>query len=272
MEPLDTERFRVTPGTAVDLSSFPTTAPDRKKSSKKRAAGALQAHNERLGELQQMLYAEAKRKVLVVLQGMDTSGKDGTISHVFRSLNPLGVKVANFRRPNDAELAHDYLWRVHRRTPGLGEITIFNRSHYEDVLVVRVHELVPEPVWRRRYGHLRDFERLLVDEDTVIRKFFLHISKDEQRRRLQERIDNPAKHWKFEHGDIEERKRWDDYRSAYAEALSATSTEAAPWYVVPADQKWYRNLVISKVLVETLDALDMHYPPPGEGFAKMTIE
>jgi PPK2 family polyphosphate:nucleotide phosphotransferase len=209
-----------------------------------------------------MLYADGRHRMLVVLQGMDTSGKDGTIKHVFRTVNPLGVRVANFKRPNDTELAHDYLWRVHQHTPGAGHLTIFNRSHYEDVLVARVHDLVPEMRWRRRYGHLRDFERLLADEGTVVRKFFLHISRDEQRDRLQERLDNPAKHWKFEHGDIEERRRWDSYQQAYADAIAETSTAWAPWYIIPSDRKWFRNLLISRILIESLEALDLRYPEP----------
>jgi PPK2 family polyphosphate:nucleotide phosphotransferase len=269
---MDIERYRVRPGTTVDLATWPTTSVDRQAPSKKEADGVLAGLNERLAALQQLLYAEAARKVLVVLQGMDSSGKDGTIKHVFRTINPLGVRVANFKQPSARELAHDYLWRVHRNTPGAGEIVIFNRSHYEDVLVVRVHGLVPEQVWRRRYGHLRDFERLLTDEGTVIRKFFLHISKDEQRARLQERLDNPAKHWKFAHGDIEERSRWDAYQEAYADALTETSTPAAPWYVVPSDHKWFRNLVISQVLIETLEGLDMRYPEAPPDLDRIVIE
>jgi len=207
-----------------------------------------------------------------VLQGLDSSGKDGTIKRVFRMVNPLGVRVANFKRPNDVELAHDYLWRVHRSTPANGEVTIFNRSHYEDVLVVRVHDLVPRDVWERRFEHIRHFERMLVDEGTVIRKFFLHISRDEQKVRLQERLDNPAKHWKFEHGDLAERKYWDDYTQAYEDAISETSTDHAPWYVVPAERKWYRDLVISSVLVETLDSLDLRYPEPAAGLDRIRID
>jgi PPK2 family polyphosphate:nucleotide phosphotransferase len=284
---MDTERYRVEPGTDVDLASWATTAEDpdgpaengkkakktkAAKKAKKEAARLLESYNERLGELQQLLYAEAAHKVLVVLQGMDTSGKDGTIKHVFHTINPLGVKAANFKRPNDTEVAHDYLWRVHKDTPASGELVIFNRSHYEDVLVVRVHGLVPEEVWRRRYRHLREFERLLADEGTVIRKFFLHISAGEQRARLQERLDNPAKNWKFEHGDIEERRRWDDYQRAYADALSETSTDYAPWYVVPSDQKWFRNLLISKVLIDSLEDLGMHYPESRSDLAEIAID
>jgi len=181
------------------------------------------------------------------------------------------VKVANFKRPNDVELEHDYLWRVHRNTPANGEITIFNRSHYEDVLVVRVHDLVPEKTWKQRYDHIRNFEQMLADEGTVIRKFFLHISKDKQRERLQERLDNPAKHWKFEHGDLEERQYWDAYTDAYEEALSRTSTDDAPWYVIPSDRKWFRNLLVSRILIETLESLDLNYPEPAQGLDKIVI-
>jgi PPK2 family polyphosphate:nucleotide phosphotransferase len=268
---METDSYRVKPGSAVDLKDW-TTRADPDGPSKKKAATLLEKANERLGELQQLLYAEATHRVLVVLQGMDTSGKDGTIKHVFHTINPLGVWVANFKRPSERELAHDYLWRVHRNTPAAGEIMIFNRSHYEDVLIVRVHDLVPEKVWRRRYGHLRDFERMLTDEGTVVRKFFLHISKDEQRERLQERLDNPAKNWKFEHGDVEERKRWDSYQAAYADAIAETSTEAAPWYIVPSDQKWFRNIAISNILLDTLESLNMEYPAPTKDLSSLTID
>jgi PPK2 family polyphosphate:nucleotide phosphotransferase len=269
---MDTERYRVRPGTTVDLATWSTVNGTKGSPTKKDAVEMLERANARLAELQQLLYAESAHKVLIVLQGMDTSGKDGTIKHVFRTINPLGVKAVNYRRPNDREAAHDYLWRVHRNTPGNGEIAIFNRSHYEDVLVVRVHDLVPEEVWRRRYGHLRDFERLLADEGTVIRKFFLHISHAEQGARLQERLDNQAKNWKLSRGDVEERKLWDKYQQAYAAALSETSTPESPWYIVPSDQKWYRNLVISSVLIETMESLDMRYPDPPPDLADIKID
>ena len=268
---IDTDTYRVDEGTKVHLSKWPTSTTDGFKGDKSDGAEALKELNVELAELQQMLYADGRHKLLVVLQGMDTSGKDGTIKHVFHTINPLGVKVANFKRPNDVELAHDYLWRVHENTPRSGNIAIFNRSHYEDVLVVRVHELVPEETWRKRYRHIRDWERLLTDEGTVIVKFFLHISKDEQRARLLERLENPSKHWKFEHGDLEERKLWDDYTAAYEDALSETSTDRAPWYVVPADRKWYRNLLVSQVLIETLRSLDLEYPEPTRDLASITI-
>jgi PPK2 family polyphosphate:nucleotide phosphotransferase len=264
--------YRVEPGSEVRLADHPTKPPEGFKGRREEAEAATSTYNARLADLQQLLYAQARHKVLVVLQGMDTSGKDGTIKHVFRSVNPLGVRVANFKSPNGTELAHDYLWRVHEHTPSNGHITIFNRSHYEDVLVVRVHDLVPEQVWRRRYRHLREFERMLTDEGTMVLKFFLHISHGEQRKRLQERLDNPAKNWKFEHGDIEERKYWDRYQEAYEAALSETSRDFAHWYLVPSDKKWFRNTVIAKALVDALESLDMDYPEPLPDLDKIVVD
>jgi PPK2 family polyphosphate:nucleotide phosphotransferase len=254
------ERYRVKPGMQVDLSEWDTR--DRSAFDGSKSAGKKAAHeaNRHLEMLQELLYAEGKKRVLVVLQAMDTGGKDGVIRHVFEGVNPQGVKVAGFKAPSRLELAHDYLWRVHQHTPGKGEIVIFNRSHYEDVLVVRVHDLVPEAVWSRRYEHINAFERTLADEGTLILKFFLHVSKDEQKARLQARLDEPDKRWKFSLGDLDERRLWDDYIAAYEAMLSKTSTEQAPWYVIPADRKWYRNLVIGTVLRDALETLDMHYP------------
>lgn len=268
---IDPDQYRVRPGTEVRLDDWSTDSTDGFAGDKSTAASELALLNDRLADLQQMLYAESKHKVLVVLQGMDTSGKDGTIKHVFRTINPVGVKVANFKRPNDVELAHDYLWRIHEHTPRSGRMVIFNRSHYEDVLVVRVNELVPEPVWRSRFEHIRNFEQMLADEGTTIVKVFLHISKDEQRRRLQARIDDPAKHWKFEHGDVAERAHWGAYQRAYAEAIGETSTDDAPWFIVPSDRKWYRNLVVSTLLIDKLEALDMRYPEPATGIDDIVI-
>src|SRR4051795_4103039 len=211
---MHTDTYRIVPGSRVDLATVDADDTDEFDGKKADAQTRIDEQSARLLELQQVLYAAADRKVLIVLQGMDTSGKDGTIKHVFKMVNPLGVRVANFKRPNDVELAHDYLWRVHHNAPSNGEITIFNRSHYEDVLVVRVHDLVAREVWQRRYDHIRNFEQMLVDEGTVVLKFFLHISRDEQRQRLEQRLEEPAKHWKFEHGDIEEREFWDEYTTA----------------------------------------------------------
>lgn len=268
---IHTEDHRVQPGAEVRLDQWPTDSRGGFDGDKQKRADALTMLNDRLSELQAMLYAEGKHKFLVVLQGMDTSGKDGTIKHVFRTVNPIGVKVRDFKRPNDVELGHDYLWRVHEHAPRNGRMVIWNRSHYEDVVVVRVNDLVPTDVWQKRFRHIREFERMLADEGTTIVKIFLHISKDEQRERLQERLDNPAKHWKFEHGDIAERAHWDAYTVAYQEAIAETSTEYAPWWIVPADRKWYRNLVVSEILIEALERLDMRYPEPAAGIENIVI-
>jgi PPK2 family polyphosphate:nucleotide phosphotransferase len=266
------DRHRVKPGTKIDLSQWDpgdTSAFDGKK---REAKQELLALNRRLESLQELLYAQGKHKLLVVLQAMDAGGKDGTIRHVFEGVNPQGVKVTSFKVPTSRELAHDYLWRVHRQVPGRGEIMIFNRSHYEDVLVVRVHNLVRPKVWGRRYDHINDFERLLCDEGVTIRKFYLHIDRDEQKERFQARLDEPDKHWKFSVADLAERKRWPDYMKAYQDVLSRTSTKWAPWYIVPANRKWYRNLVVSTILVETLEGLNMTYPPPEDDLDNVTIE
>ncbi len=219
-----------------------------------------------------MLYAENKHKVLIVLQAMDTGGKDGTIRRVFEGVNPQGVKVASFKVPTAEELAHDFLWRIHKQTPANGEIVIFNRSHYEDVLVVRVHEYVTKKIWSKRYEQINAFEKTLVENGTTILKFFLHISKDEQKERLQARLDDPTKHWKFNIGDLDERKLWDDYQAAYEDVLNKTSTAEAPWYVVPANRKWYRDLVISTVLVEKLQGLKMKYPESKDNLDGVVVE
>lgn len=263
--------YRVKPGSDLDLRGLDPR--DRRAFGGDKVAGrrAAKELNGRLEELQELLYAEGRHKVLVILQAMDTGGKDGTIRHVFDGTNPQGVSVASFKKPTPEELAHDYLWRIHAHTPPSGHITIFNRSHYEDVLVVRVHDLVPPERWSRRFDHINAFEKMLADEGTTIVKFFLHISKAEQKERLQARLDEPHKHWKFAKGDLAERERWEDYIDAYQEALGRTATEWAPWYVVPADRKWYRNLVISQVLVDTLEGLDMHYPDPEEGLDGIVI-
>ena len=266
------ERYRVKPSGQIDLSQWDPNDKSAFDGNKQQGRQALRALNERLESLQELLYAENKHKVLIVLQAMDTGGKDGTIRHVFEGVNPQGVKVASFKVPTPEELAHDYLWRVHKQTPGRGEIVIFNRSHYEDVLVVRVHNLATPEVWGRRYAHINDFERTLADEGTTIVKFFLHISLDEQKERLQARLDEPDKRWKFSLGDLDERKLWPDYMRAYEDVLSKTSTEWAPWYIVPANRKWYRNLVVATVLVEALERLDMRYPQPEEGLEKVVIE
>lgn len=218
----------------------------------------------KLIEMQKLLWAENKNRLLIVLQAMDAGGKDGTIRSIFKGVNPQGVKVANFKVPTPVELAHDYLWRVHQKTPGSGEIVIFNRSHYEDVLVVRVKSLAPKKVWGKRYQHIVNFERMLADEGTTIIKFFLNISKEEQKSRLLERVEEKHKQWKFNPGDIEERKYWDDYMTAFEDAINKTSTNFAPWYVIPANRNWYRDLVVSRLIVDRLEGLKMNYPSPIE--------
>lgn len=265
-------RYRIPPNKSIKLADFDPKETDAFVGDKDEAEEKINELTGRLEILQEMLFAEHKHKVLVVLQGMDTSGKDGVIRHVFEGVNPQGVRVASFKVPTSEEQDHDYLWRVHKQTPGRGEIVIFNRSHYEDVLVVRVHSLVPEKQWKMRYQQINDFERTLADEGTTILKFFLHIDQDEQKERLQARLQDPAKQWKFRVGDLKERALWDKYQSAYDDVLSQTSTKAAPWYVVPANRKWYRNLVIASVLVMTLEDLDMHYPEPEEDLSQVVIE
>lgn len=255
-----------TPDHRVDVASYKVDAPNFPGLAaiatdadggydKESARSIMKDLNRRLEHLQERLYAHGTERLLVVLQATDTGGKDGTIRAVFEHANPQGVHVASFKRPTEEELAHDYLWRIHQHTPARGDITVFNRSHYEDVLVVRVHGLVEEERWKKRYAHIRNFEQLLADEGTAIVKFFLHISKDEQRERLQSRVDNPDKHWKFEFGDLKERERWDEYQAAFHDMLVETSTDTAPWYVIPADRKWYRNIVISQILVDALEGL-----------------
>ena len=266
------DRYRVLPGSKVDLAKHDPNDKSMFQIDKAEGKAQLLKLNEELESLQELLYAEGKHKILIVLQAMDTGGKDGTIRHVFEGVNPQGVKVASFKVPTEEELAHDYLWRVHKHTPGKGEVVIFNRSQYEDVLVVRVHKLVPEEVWSRRYEHIRAFEQTLADEGTTILKFYLHIDREEQKERLQARLDEPHKNWKFSKGDLEERKLWDQYMAAFEEALGKTSTEAAPWYVIPANRKWYRNLVISSTIIEKLKSLNMAYPEPEEGLEGIVIE
>jgi PPK2 family polyphosphate:nucleotide phosphotransferase len=266
------DRYRIQPGSSVDLTKYDPNDKSLFQIDKAEGKDHLLKLNEELESLQELLYAEGKHKILIILQAMDTGGKDGTIRHVFDGVNPQGVKVASFKVPTEEELAHDYLWRVHKHTPGKGEIVIFNRSHYEDVLVVRVHKLVPVEIWSKRYEHIRAFEGILADEGTTILKFYLHIDLDEQKERLQARLDEPHKNWKFSKGDLEERKLWDQYMAAFEDALGKTSTEDAPWYVIPANRKWYRNLVISSIIIEKLKSLKMAYPEPEEDLDGIIIE
>ncbi len=266
------DRHRITPGAKVKLERRDPDDHGAFDGDNQDAMERLAKLREQLRALQEVLYAERKHKLLIVLQAMDTGGKDGTIRNVFEGVNPQGVRVASFKAPTPPELDHDYLWRVHQQTPGKGEIVVFNRSHYEEVLIVRVHNLAPKAVWKRRYDHINAFERLLTDEGTTILKFFLHISQAEQKERLQARLDDPTKQWKFNPGDLTERERWPDYMHAYEEAIQRTSTEWAPWHIVPANAKWYRNLVVASVIVETLKGLKMKFPPPAEGLDSVVIE
>jgi PPK2 family polyphosphate:nucleotide phosphotransferase len=260
MKPRQFDRHRVKPGARVSLAKLDPKETPAFRGGKAKAQEAIGRLSRKLDDLQELLYAEHRHPVLVVLQGMDTSGKDGTIRHVFEGVNPQGVKVTSFKRPTSEELDHDFLWRVHKRSPAKGEIRIFNRSHYEDVLAVRVHNLVPRAVWESRYKSINAFEKTLRREGTTILKFFLHISREEQKKRLEERLDDKRKHWKFSAADLAERKLWDEYVKAYEVLLSKTSTSYAPWYILPSDRKWYRNLAVATILVETLEALDMKYP------------
>ena len=266
------DKYRVKPGAKVRLSKWDPDDQSEFKGDKEQGRAKVAKINDDLEALQDLLYGEHKHKVLVVLQAMDTAGKDGVIRSVFDGVNPQGVQVAAFKAPSAQELDHDYLWRVHQYAPGKGEMVIFNRSHYEDVLVVRVHNLAPKEVWNRRYEHINAFEKMLADEGTTILKFFLHISKDEQKARLQARLDDPEKHWKFAVGDLAERKLWDQYMDAYNDAIEQTSTSWAPWYIVPANRKWYRDLVISTVLVKALKDLKMKYPENKDDLSKVVIE
>ena len=266
------KQYLVKPGSKVDLSQWDPNDEGGFKGEKKKALNEVAKLNNKLETLQEILYAEHKHKVLIVLQAMDTGGKDGTIRHVFDGVNPQGVRVASFKVPTPEELDHDYLWRVHEEVPAAGEMVIFNRSHYEDVLVVKVHKLITPAVCKKRYEQIVDFERLLTENGTTIIKFFLYIDPDEQKKRLQARLDDPTKQWKFRVGDLAERKLWPEYIKAYEQALTHTSTTFAPWYVVPANRKWYRDLVLSTILVDALEKLNLKYPEPEENLEGVVIE
>jgi PPK2 family polyphosphate:nucleotide phosphotransferase len=253
--------YLVPPHTSLKLSKLSTGATGLYKSEQS-AAPILTKHRADLNKLQEVLYAGQKRSVLIVLQGIDTAGKDGSIRHIFSGINPQGCDVTSFKVPTPLEARHDFLWRAHAAVPARGMIGIFNRSHYEDVLVPCVHQLVTPKVIRQRLGNINEFEDFLVDNDVVILKFFLHISREEQARRLQSRIDDPDKHWKLDPADFHERQFWPQYTAAYQDILATTSHKHAPWFVVPSDQKWYRNILISSILVDTLKALKLRYPRP----------
>jgi PPK2 family polyphosphate:nucleotide phosphotransferase len=264
------DTMRIEPGHAPKLAERdPGARPDGL--GKQKGLERLAKLSERLEALHSRLWAEAKRAVLLVLQGVDASGKDGTIKHVLQGVNAQGVRIVSFKVPSATELAHDYLWRVHAACPQRGELGIFNRSHYEDVIAVRVRKFAPEKVWRKRYAHIREFERMLVDEGTHLVKVCLHVSKEEQAKRLQERLDDPEKRWKFRRGDLDDRKLWDAFTAAYEDAVRETSTEWAPWHVVPADHNWVRNLAVAELLVAAFEHLDPQYPPADPKLAGLKV-
>ena len=265
------QSLTVDPGTKIHLADFDPryVEGDRQK---KTSAAQIAANTEVTRQLAYQLYAENRRSVLLVLQGMDTAGKDGTIRTVMTGVNPQSCQIVPFKQPSTEELDHDFLWRIHKAVPRRGNIGIFNRSHYEDVLVVRVHNLVPESQWQRRYDRINDFEQMLTESGIKIVKCFLHISKEEQRERLQARLDNPNKRWKFSRGDIAERKLWNDYQRAYEDALTLCNTSHAPWHIVPSDRKWNRNLTVSEILKHTLEQMDPQFPACEEGLDELVVE
>ncbi len=256
-----TKMFSVKPGSKVDLSTINPGFTD-KHESHEHALPEIEAYTQKLRDLQYLMYAENKRSLLICLQGRDAAGKDGTINHVLGAMNPQGCAVTGFKVPSKEEAAHDFLWRYHQHTPSKGQVAIFNRSHYEDVLVVRVHDLVPKQVWSRRYAQINDFEKTLADNGTHILKFYLHIDPDEQLERFKQRIEDPARHWKISDGDYAERPFWDAYTEAFEDALGKTSTDHAPWFIIPSNHKWFRNLAISRIVAETLESLGMKFPEP----------
>ena len=254
------KKFAVKPGAKVRLEKIDPSFTG-KHPTHAEALSETQAHVERLGKLQYLLYADARQSLLVVLQGLDAAGKDGVIRHVFSGMNPQGTSVAAFKQPSREEAAHDFLWRAHLRAPAQGEVMIFNRSHYEDVLVVRVHKLVPHSVWSKRYELINEFETILAQSGTTILKFFLHISEQEQLSRFKQRLDDPSRQWKISESDYSERELWPKYMDAYEDAIAATSTKRAPWYVIPADHKWFRDLAISQIIAQTMDGMGLKLPP-----------
>ena len=264
------DALRIAPGSKVRLETVDANATHGR--AKARATGQLQKGLDRLTDLQDRLWAESKHPVLIVLQGIDAAGKDGTVRHVMTAFNPMGCLVTSWKAPTPIELAHDYLWRIHQRTPAKGEISIFNRSHYEDVLVVRVHELVPKDVWSKRYDQINEFERLLTTSGTTILKFFLWIDRDEQRARFQARLDDPDKRWKFRVRDLEERKLWDSYVAAFEDMLERCSTADAPWYLIPSNRKWFRNLAVADIVADVLDDLKPEYPPCPDDLTGVVVE
>jgi PPK2 family polyphosphate:nucleotide phosphotransferase len=265
------KKLIITPGAKIKIGDYdPDYTGEYKR--KKDAQGQMDKNVIEVGELQKLMYAQSKYALLIVLQAMDSGGKDGTIRRVMSEVNPQGCDVTSFKVPCTEEISHDYLWRIHKATPPRGMIGIFNRSHYEDVLIVRVHNLVPKEVWSKRYEQINNFEKMLVENNTVILKFYLHISKDEQKKRFEERLTDPSKLWKFSESDIREREYWDDYMKAYEDVLNKCSTEWAPWYLIPANKKWYRDFIIGEIIVDTLKGLNMSYPKTNIDPSKIKIE
>ncbi|NEX22657.1 polyphosphate kinase 2 family protein [Thiorhodococcus mannitoliphagus] len=262
------KRFRVEPGSKVDLSRVDASFKDRHESHTQ-ALPEIERDRDRLRELQYRMYAEGKRSLLICLQGRDAAGKDGTIKHVLGAMNPQGCRVTGFKVPSAEEAGHDFLWRYHKAAPARGQVAIFNRSHYEDVLVVRVHDLVSKTVWSKRYAQINAFERMLHENGTHILKFYLHIDPEEQLARFKQRLDDPARHWKISDGDYAERPYWDEYTAAFEDALSQCSTDQAPWFIIPANHKWFRNLAIARIVAETLESLDMRFPEPSVDIAEI---
>lgn len=255
------ERYWVKPGSKVDLGKIDSNERELYEGGgKEDSLESFRQLQHVLQEQQKMLYAQGRHRILVVMQAMDTGGKDGCIKHVFSHIDPQGIHVRSFKKPTEEELARDFLWRVHSRVPANGELVIFNRSHYEDIIAVRVKKLFPAEVWKRRQQHVIDFERMLAEEGTTIVKIFLHISKEEQKRRLEARLENPHKHWKFNPDDLADRARWDDFMKAYEDLISKTAAEHAPWFIVPADRKWYRNLCVARIMLDTMKRLDLSLP------------
>ncbi|PKO47523.1 MAG: polyphosphate kinase [Betaproteobacteria bacterium HGW-Betaproteobacteria-22] len=265
------DKYKVNPK-KFSLKDYDARDKSERTGTKEQNAADLAALASEINQLQDILHAEGKRKVLLVLQGMDASGKDGTVRHVFRETDPLGIRLASFKAPSKEELAHDYLWRVHQQVPGVGELVIFNRSHYEDVLIVKVHDWIDDAECKRRYAQINDFERLLTETGTTIIKCFLHITKEEQKKRMQERLDNPEKSWKFNPADLDERTLWPNYMQAYEQAIKATSTDYAPWYIIPADSKTNRNLLVSRLLLSTLKRMKLTYPVSPPNYQSIVIQ
>jgi PPK2 family polyphosphate:nucleotide phosphotransferase len=271
---LNVEQFRVKPGARIRLEDFDPAAAKGFSKAERQEIERLQLIDEEqhLRDLHERLFAEGRQALLIILLAMDTGGKDSTVDRIFSGINPQGCQVVSFRAPTEEELDHDFLWRIHYRVPRKGRIGIFNRSHYEDVTVVRVLGLIDNDELQRRLGHIRDFENLLVESGTAVLKFHLRISKEEQAKRLRERLENPAKHWKFDPSDLKARAQWNEYQTAFEDAINATSTDTAPWYIIPANSKWYRDAIVTRVIVDRLQQMNPQYPPPVPGIEQYVVE